>query len=665
MKAGSRSANEIKLFIDASYEKKPPSTINDWFLDKSISSSTATVYYNPNTGEAVVIHRGTQGATDWLNNASYLLGTYESTDRYKEGKKVQKKAEKKYGSQNISTIGHSQGAVVSRKVGKDSKEIINVNPAYSGEKELDNEYNIRSSTDVVSGLKGITDYINPSKNTTTIESKEPYNVLAEHSADILNRLDKDKQIGAGKIILSNNIMKGGRRVANLNYTGEDINWYDGGIHPVSAHQNIGTNPYSVRGGLRECSDSDSDEDSESDEEMIGGDIWGDISKGAKSIGKSVSKGVSKATKSVGKVVSPVTKGLSKVEKSISKVTDKINPMSYALDNKTISKGMSSLGDVTHDYILPAVVQAGKPIYDATAMAASTALTGNPVLGKVAADTLWNEMVAKQGYDPRKNQKSEILGELATTAGKAAAAEAGGSRMMGGAKSRWVDWIRQWAKDHNTSYGCALTQPECREEYHRKYGTRKTQKEKAEQEAMESEEGTGAINKMSRHKDLVRQMKEKLNKNLAKKEQELMGAEDINRSKKPKKKVILIEEDEEEEDPVKRRGRPKKYETAEEARQMKIKKTIEATKRRREKKRNEKKAPAKMKGGVREILNTEVNRVRDVIDSLEGYFSTYMTPKQIKRAFSYICIDILPNTREGVIIDEDQVKKWVIRANTER
>lgn len=82
-------------------------------------------------------------------------------------------------------------------------------------------------------------------------------------------------------------------------------------------------------------------------------------------------------------------------------------------------------------------------------------------------------------------------------------------------SRWTDWVRKWAKDHDTSYGCALSQPACSQEYRAKYGTRK---------------------------------------NLSKKkEKEMMGAEDkdageeiyILPKKKPKKKPLIIEDDEEE------------------------------------------------------------------------------------------------------------------------
>ena len=63
-------------------------------------------------------------------------------------------------------------------------------------------------------------------------------------------------------------------------------------------------------------------------------------------------------------------------------------------------------------------------------------------------------------------------------------------------SRWIEFVREWAKKNNMTYSCALSQPQCSQEYRAKYGDRK--------------------------------------KLPAKKEKELMGAEDINRAKKPKK-----------------------------------------------------------------------------------------------------------------------------------
>lgn len=411
LRGGKRTVKEVKEFINASYDENPPEKIGDFILDKNLTTSTGKVYYNPQTREAVVIHRGTQGGADWSNNLAYLSGTYERTDRYKQGKKVQDEAEKKYGAKNISTLSHSQGSVLARKLGANTKEIINLNPAYKGEQELPNEYNIRSKSDVVSGILGVKQYLNPSKNVTTIESKSSFEPLGEHSPDILDRLEVNEIGGIRNKISTNNMKRAGR----LNYTGEDINWYDGGILPVSAYQNVGKTQYGVIGGGHYESES-SDSDSESDEEMIGGDFFGSISKAF----KPVSKAVTKTTQSIGKSLKPVTSGISKATGKLSKATDKINPLTYAFKDKGFNKLGVQSGEITQDYLLPAVVQAGKPVYDASAMTASTMLTGNPLLGKVAGDALWNTMA--QPYDPRERQKSQILGEVASTAGKVLASQ---------------------------------------------------------------------------------------------------------------------------------------------------------------------------------------------------------------------------------------------------
>jgi DNA adenine methylase len=201
---GAVSASNVKRFVEASYKKKADENINDYILDKSLSNDYAKTYFNPKTHQAVVVHRGTSGASDWLNNVAYASGLYNFTNRYKTGKKIQDKASKKYGKENISTLGHSQGAVLSRKLGQDTKEIINLNPAYMGEAPTKKEYNIRSSTDLVSGLlapvnilKG-TLYPSYTKNhEITIQSDNPVDVLTEHSPEILNRLDPEMMIGKG------------------------------------------------------------------------------------------------------------------------------------------------------------------------------------------------------------------------------------------------------------------------------------------------------------------------------------------------------------------------------------------------------------------------------------------------------------------------------------
>jgi len=128
----------------------------------------------------------------------YALGLYKYTDRYKQGKKLQDATENKYGAQNVSTLGHSQGSKLSRDLGQNTKEIINLNPAYKGEKPLKNEYNIRSSGDVVSiGLHGT------NRSHDTLIPATTNNPLTEHNIDVLDRLDQNKMIGGKKITKKN------------------------------------------------------------------------------------------------------------------------------------------------------------------------------------------------------------------------------------------------------------------------------------------------------------------------------------------------------------------------------------------------------------------------------------------------------------------------------
>ncbi len=110
---------------------------------------------------------------------------------------------------------------------------------------------------------------------------------------------------------------------------------------------------------------------------------------------------------------------SKLSQGFAKFSDKLNPFTPALKNKKTRNLMTSSGDITRNYIVPALVEVGKPVAEASAMALSTAATGNPLLGKVVFDSLYNNMVSKKGYDPRQNQKSKELGKIASATGKVA------------------------------------------------------------------------------------------------------------------------------------------------------------------------------------------------------------------------------------------------------
>ena len=108
--------------------------------------------------------------------------------------------------------------------------------------------------------------------------------------------------------------------------------------------------------------------------------------------------------------------------------NKANPVMYGIKNHP-NVGIK-LGQVTNDNLLPAVVAVGKPVYDATAMSAATLLTGNPLLGKVAADAFFNEY--GRPYDPRDRQDNEALKVISEKVGQAAGKEA---KNIGGATAQ--------------------------------------------------------------------------------------------------------------------------------------------------------------------------------------------------------------------------------------
>jgi hypothetical protein len=103
-------------------------------------------------------------------------------------------------------------------------------------------------------------------------------------------------------------------------------------------------------------------------------------------------------------------------------------------------------------------------------------------------------------------------------------------LTGGA-NRWTNWVKEFASKNNLSYGCALSTPECKEQYRAKYGNRKKLSQKQEKEMM-----------MGEDKDA------------------------------PNIQLTITEE-------PKKKGRPKKYATEAEAKRAKSINTMEAKKRR--------------------------------------------------------------------------------------
>jgi hypothetical protein len=211
------SIADLKEFIDNSYAKKPKD-FKDFVLDKDLSSQRVKVYIHPQTKQAYVVHRGTASIQDVGNDLKMALGfDISGSKRVKHAKVVQKKTEKKYGKDNVTTIGHSLGAKVASDVGQDSKAIINLNkaviPSDLNKTLSSKETNIRSKSDLISILqpfqkkgKSVTIEIPalelPSPSATGLVKQG----LTEHKSEILERLDQDKMVGKGVCSVKKNKM---------------------------------------------------------------------------------------------------------------------------------------------------------------------------------------------------------------------------------------------------------------------------------------------------------------------------------------------------------------------------------------------------------------------------------------------------------------------------
>ena len=193
-KSGGKISNDdLHHFIHASY--KQGESYKGWKLDSSLSDASVQVYWNGK--DAVVVHRGSQDAQDWYENGRQILGM-NTGKRLEHSRGIQKEAERKYGANNVITIGYSKGAHHAEEVGQDSREIYTLNKLvtpsdlFKGKKVSEKQTDIRTTLDPVSILRPLqqgSDYQN-------IWSKT-LNPLTEHMGSVLNRVNPAKWWGKG------------------------------------------------------------------------------------------------------------------------------------------------------------------------------------------------------------------------------------------------------------------------------------------------------------------------------------------------------------------------------------------------------------------------------------------------------------------------------------
>ena len=193
---GKLSVVQFKKFIDASPLYPNVVQIDDYYLDRELSNRYVQVYYNPKTKKAVVCHRQTTSISDWAVDVGLALGI-KAKKRFGISEKTQAKAERKYGPENVTTIGYSLGGLLAEEYGKNSHEIITYNKAAipSGNQTSKKQFDIRSNNDIVSYLSK---FQKGDHKTITIPSNS-YNIIKEHKTEKLNELPQNLEVGHGHV----------------------------------------------------------------------------------------------------------------------------------------------------------------------------------------------------------------------------------------------------------------------------------------------------------------------------------------------------------------------------------------------------------------------------------------------------------------------------------
>lgn len=219
--AGSLRVKELKAFLEASYNEDAPKQIDNYILDSKLSNLYGKVYVNHELKKVIITFRGTGSENlgrDWLNNLVYVSSkSYTLTPRFKTAKKMYVDALKKYKGYQFESIGHSQGALLARLLSYGSMNSIGVNPAYKDESMKNNQYIIRSSMDAVSSLVIPQEFLN-----SLLYPKWSRNHLIKIPAVSNNPIEEHKIDILDRLDPDKKIGRGGAKYPHNMYKGNNL-----------------------------------------------------------------------------------------------------------------------------------------------------------------------------------------------------------------------------------------------------------------------------------------------------------------------------------------------------------------------------------------------------------------------------------------------------------
>lgn len=194
-KATALSKDNLAKIMSATYQPNSMlRAIDEYVPDPTISDNRVKVFHNSRTKHTVVAHRGSQTGSDWAENAAYLFGIKRGSN-WSHSRKKQKEAETKYGTANLTTVGHSKGALHAQEFGQKG-EVVTLNKPVNLidavlKKVPKNQTDYRGEGDVVSILRPFergNKAVTLRKEKKDKKSWNPIkNILKEHGTDTLYR----------------------------------------------------------------------------------------------------------------------------------------------------------------------------------------------------------------------------------------------------------------------------------------------------------------------------------------------------------------------------------------------------------------------------------------------------------------------------------------------
>ena len=199
------SKDQLVNMMSATYQPNSMlRAIDEYVPDPTISDNRVKVYHNVRLNHTVVAHRGSQTLSDWVENAAYSIGIKKGSN-WSHSKKKQKEAENKYGIKNLTTIGHSKGALHAQEFGEHGDIVTSNKPVNIPDlfrKVPSNQLDYVGEGDVVSMLRPWQRGADPvvlSKGKTTWQRvkaaiRPVTAVLKEHKIDTILRKEKNSHI---------------------------------------------------------------------------------------------------------------------------------------------------------------------------------------------------------------------------------------------------------------------------------------------------------------------------------------------------------------------------------------------------------------------------------------------------------------------------------------